>query len=350
MNELSPTAGPARGASAPQPWPAPPCELDEDLCLEIPEELREAFAVRRDRHQNAIRFYAPAVKHYETDEFANCGGCSFAGVSITGPACALQCDHCQAQVLRPMKPATSPEALWEVAVGQKLRGSDGLLISGGSDKHNVVRLDRHFDTIRRIRDELGLRVLVHVGFADRAYARGLADAGVDSVMLDVIGSDDTVRDVYHLDQASTADHERTLANLSEAGLSLSPHVVIGLHRGEIRGEYRALEMIRRHSLSSLVLVVLQPVRGTPMAQVLPPDPLDIAHVFSAARLMFPETEILLGCERPCGDHKLETDAYAVKTGLNGIAYPAEGIIGLSQALGLKTDMSGMCCSLKFQGV
>ncbi len=350
MEELTPESGHARSTPLPRPWAAPACELDEDFSLEIPASLRAAFEVRRERFDNAIRFYAPGVKRYETDEFANCGGCSFQGVSITGPGCALQCDHCQAQVLKPMKPATTPEALWNHAVRQKLHGSEGLLISGGSNKHNVVPLDRHFDTIRRIKAELGLQVLVHVGFADEAYARGLASAGVDSVMLDIIGDDDTVRQVYHLPWASTADHERTLANLSEAGLSLSPHVVIGLHYGQIRGEYRALETIRRYPLSSLVLVVLQPVRGTPMAAITPPDPADIADVFSAARLGFPDTEILLGCERPYGDHKLQTDAFAVKAGLNGIAYPAEGIIGLSQALGLTTDMSGMCCSLKFRGV
>ncbi|MDH5671225.1 MAG: radical SAM protein [Myxococcales bacterium] len=321
---------------------------EEDFEPSVPPEYAAGFEIRKQNFDNAIGFYAPALKTYETDDFSNCGMCSFVGVSVTGPACALQCDHCQANVLKPMIATTSPERLWEVAQAEAARGSGGLLISGGSDRKNVVRLHRFVDTMARIKQELGMRLLVHVGYADEELAQGLARASVDSVMLDIIGSDDTIREVYHLPWATTDCYRRTLEVLSAHGLPLSPHVVIGLHWGEIRGEYRALEMIAEFPRQSLVLVGLQPTAGTPMAHAKGPTPDAMGGVFREARQRFPSTSILLGCERPYGEAKRRTDELAVKAGLNGIAYPAEGIVRLAVRLGLQIRRSAMCCSLNFQ--
>ena len=49
-----------------------------------------------------------------------------------------------------------------------------------------------------------------------------------------------------------------------------------------------------------------------------------------------------------GDHKVKTDALALKAGLNGIAYPAEGIPELAVELGLRPVFSEQCCSLIYQ--
>ena len=327
------------------PRPASVPEGAEDFDLTVPEGYREAFGLRMKQFGSAISFFAPSVKSYETDEFSNCGMCSFAPVSITGPRCSLNCDHCQAKILEAMPAADSPEKLWKAALARRERNVGGLLVSGGSDKNNVVPLTRFFPTLRRIREELGMRIICHVGFADEAMAVGLAEAGVDQVLLDIIGSDETIRDVYHLPQASTKNYRSTLAALSGAGLKLSPHVVIGLHYGSLKGELAALDLISEFPISSLVLVALQPTPGTPMAHAVPPTPEEMGEIFVGARLRFPETPILLGCERPLGEHKIRTDELAVKAGLNGIAYPAEGIIALSEALGLRPNRSAFCCAI-----
>ncbi len=331
--------------------PTPLVDLEDlNLNVEIPTHLEEGFAVRAKNFSSEVSFYAPSVKRYETDEFSNCSTCSFTGLSITGDKCALNCDHCQAEVLKGMPAALTPESMWTQAKKKQALGSGGLLISGGSNKKNVVPMQRYFKIMKRIKDELGMRLLVHVAFADEALAEGLAEVGVDSVMLDIIGDNDTIHEVYHLPNASTHDYRRTLRNLSAMDLPLSPHVVIGLHYGEVRGEVEALHIIRDFNISSLVLVALQPMVGTPMEHVTPATPEAIGEICGTARLMFPHTNILLGCERPHGYHKIATDQLALKAGVNGIAYPAEGIIGLAQAMGLKTNLSAMCCSLNFQGV
>ena len=218
-----------------------------------------------------------------------------------------------------------------------------MLISGGSLADGTVPLGGFLEAIAELRQE-GLSIAVHTGLVDRELAEGLAAAGVDIAMIDMIGDDRTIRDVYHLD-ASVSDFEQSLKWLCESGVPTAPHVVIGLHFGEIRGERAALEAISRHEISSLVLVALTSQHGTPMQDINPPAPEAIASIFLEARLAFPETPVLLGCARPHGGHKLRTDELALRAGLNGIAYPAEGIVGLAGELGLEPVFSEQCCAL-----
>jgi uncharacterized radical SAM superfamily protein len=206
----------------------------------------------------------------------------------------------------------------------------------------------HLRHIARIRRELGMKVIVHSGLVFPELAAGLSAAGVDGVMLDVIGADETLRDVYHLD-LTVADVDRSLRLLSDQGLRTIPHIVLGLHYGRFVGEHRALEMVIGHNVAALVLVVLVPLAGTPMADVPPPRPDQVTDFFATARLAAPATTVNLGCARPPGALKGELDRAAIDLGLNGIAYPAEGMIEYARARGLSPRLFESCCSLAWSG-
>ena len=309
----------------------------------IPEELREGWDAARAGFGNRIHFYAPSIKRYETAGFRNSGRPFFIPVSITGNSCGLKCEHCRAKILETMHAARTPAELVEIGRRLVAAGGCGMLVSGGSLADGTVPLGGFLDAIAELR-QWGLSIAVHTGLVDTELADGLAAAGVDIAMIDIIGDDATIRDVYHL-HATVADFEQSLAALCESGVRTAPHVVIGLHFGEIRGERAALELISRHKISSLVLVALTSQRGTPMQNINPPSPGKLAAIFSEARLGFPRTPVLLGCARPHGEHKLATDALALKAGLNGIAYPAEGIVELAEELGLEPVFSEQCCAL-----
>ncbi len=325
--------------------------VDEALLdTTIPDHLQESWLVARRNFGPFISFFAPAVKRYSTEEFPACGSCSFMGVSITGGECDLQCDHCKAEILKPMTPTRTPGMLWEAAQGFRARGAGGILISGGSDLNGVVPLLPFMKTMKRIKTELGMKINVHVGIPTEEIIEGLADVGIDSAMMDIIGSEETLEKVYHLKKVTIADFERALGRLCEAGVQTSPHIVIGLHWGKIMGEFEALRITSQFKIASLVLVALMPAERTPMVDVIPPSPVEMSHVFGRARLLFPKTNILLGCERPLGEHKIFTDIMALKAGVNGIAYPAEGVVQMAHQLGLKSSLSDMCCSLKYQGI
>jgi uncharacterized radical SAM superfamily protein len=203
--------------------------------------------------------------------------------------------------------------------------------------------------MRRIREELGMRVVVHSGVVSPQLADALAQAQVDGVMLDIIGAQETIRDVYHL-QLAPADFDRSLALLAQRGLRIIPHIVIGLHFGRLLGEWRALEMIAGHPVSTLILVVLTPLTGTPMGRLRPPPVEDVADFFATARARMPDTPVNLGCGRPMGEVKVALDRAAIDHGLNGIAYPAQGTIAYARARGLEPELHEYCCSLTWASV
>lgn len=305
--------------------------------------------LRIRRFGDAVHFFLPSLKHYETTEVWTPREARFVPVSVTGTSCRLMCDHCRAGILASMHACTDPGDL--LALGERMarRGVEGLLLTGGSDQRGVVPLRPFCDAIRELKERHGLTVIVHTGLVDAEDAAALSAAGVDAAMLDVLGADETVRDVYHL-AVTARDFEDALACLTGAGIATAPHVVIGIDRGRIVGEWRALEMISRYPVASLVLVVLSPLPGTPMERVNPPATAELEGIFLTARTTFPGTPVLLGCARPEGREKRAIDIAALTAGLNGIAFPAEGIVAEARAMGLRPVFSTDCCALMFRDV
>jgi uncharacterized radical SAM superfamily protein len=308
----------------------------------------DTFALRRQHFDDVMDFFAPGLKKWQTSEWVPENPRRFLPVSVTGSACALSCDHCQTKVLHGMVSVKADEDLFTLARRLRDQGSEGLLVSGGSTRSGGVPLLPHLDDIKRIREELGLKVIVHSGVVSPRLAEGLANAGVDGVMLDIIGADETIREVYHLD-LTAADFDRALGLLAERELRIIPHIVLGLHYGRFLGEYAALEMINRHPVSTLILVVLVPLVGTPMAHLPPPPTAEVVEFFAAARAAAPATPINLGCARPLGAAKVELDRAAIDLGLNGIAYPSEGAIEYARGRGLEPRLYEYCCSLTWTG-
>jgi lipoyl synthase len=299
----------------------------------------------RSPGQDHIRFYTPSFKAYTSAEFSSCGRQAWPAVSVTGADCALQCDHCRAKLLQTMLPARTPEALWQLANDQIAAGAQGMLLSGGSDRRNEVDHDAFFPTIARIKTAFpAFRIAMHTAIVGREASRRMEDAGVDVAMLDLIGAQDTVGQVYHL-KRPVADFEAALANLVATSMQVVPHIVIGLHYGHLLGEWNALEMVRRHRPSSLVLVVIMPFYATAVRPFATPRSADVGRFFLDARAALPDMPIRLGCARPPGKAKQEIDAYAVLAGLDGIAHPAEGAVELAVRLGRVPQIEPTCCSV-----
>lgn len=293
-----------------------------------------------------IRFSTPTFKSYSSCEMSGCGRNSFPAFSITAGGCALDCDHCQAKILEPMIPATKP-AILERRVREMVERESlgGFLLSGGSNRANEIRYEPYLPVVERLkRDYPQLKVAIHSALLDAPRARAMESAGVDTAMMDVIGADETIREVYHLDRP--VEHfEETLAALCSTRMEVVPHIVIGLHYGRILGEARALDIVSRHRIHSLVLVVVMPFYARP-GTFETPRAEDAGRIFLEARKRLPDREVLLGCARPPGMHRRVTDAYAVAAGLDGIAFPADGAVAVAHALGRETVQEHACCSIK----
>jgi uncharacterized radical SAM superfamily protein len=295
-----------------------------------------------------IRFYAPSFVYYKSKHFHSSPN-AFPSISITGSSCALKCKHCNGKVLDTMVPALTPEELFDVCAKLKNSGAVGCLISGGCLPDGSVPIDKFVDAIAQIKKKLGLTVIVHTGVIDFSVAKRLKAAGVDAALIDIIGSDETIREVYRLD-VSVEDYDRSLRAFREVGIPFVPHVLVGLHYGELKGELEALKMISRYSPSAVITIAFMPIRGTPMEKVIPPEPEDIARILVSARLLMPETPIVLGCMRPKGKHRTNTDLLAVRAGVDAIAFPVEEAIRLAESMNLETSFSPLCCSQIFEDI
>jgi len=315
----------------------------DSATVEVKATSENAFQLRKLYFNNEITFHAPGLKKYDIPGFQQKNPTAFLPISITGSGCALNCDHCDTKILDPMLPLDPKEGIFNMCKRLKESGTESVLISGGSLKDGRVPFMKHIHEITRIKQELGLKIIMHTGLVDEEMARGLRDANVDGVALDIIGSNETIKEVYHID-CTIDQYDYSLDILSKYGLSLRPHIILGLHYGKFLGEYDALEMISKYPVHALILVILTPLHGTPMQGMAPPNADEVAEFFHASRIKMPKTKILVGCARPAGDYKKKVDMAAVEAGLNGIAYPAEGVIEHAVKLGLAPKFFENSCS------
>jgi len=318
--------------------------MPEVALKSIDYSMLNPFAIRQENFPNEITFYGPGLKPHKTSEFEGSLK-EFVSISVTGNNCALNCEHCNTKMLNNMidLPANKSR-LFDTAKGLQKNGAKGILVSGGSNIQNQVPLLEHVDDMKRIRNELGMIIRVHPGLPDEQTCKALAGVDLDGVMMDIIGDQETITDVYHLD-VTPKDYELALERLHKHAIPTIPHIILGHYFGEMNGEWAALEMIKKYSPKALVLVILLPLTGTGMEGVRPPSLNEIREFFETARITLPRIPILLGCARPLGSMKIKIDQIAINAGLNGIAFPSEGIVGYAHAKGLKPSFINACCGV-----
>lgn len=306
--------------------------------------LSSAFHSRHKHFGTKLFCYSPTGYPYRIRDHEHTNPHNFASLSVTGVSCSLHCSHCDGKLLKGMEATLTPDALYEACRQVKEHGGDGVLISGGSDSAGHVPLDKFTDVIGKVKNELGLMVVVHTGLVTEATAAKLGSTGIDAAMLDIIGSPEVAKAIYHLEDGP-ARMGASLDLLKAQGIPIAPHVLVGLDYGRYSGELEALQMIASRGVDAVVIIALSPLRGTAMAGVAPPSPDTIGRILTVARLGMEQTPLLLGCARPIGAHKTESDKYAIRSGVNGIAYVSQPGVDFARAEGLTPVFRDICCSL-----
>ena len=297
----------------------------------------EAWRLSRELHGDTVTFFLPGMFLLDGRRGR------YPAVSITGGTCDFACEHCNKVILKTMIPCTRPESLLETAHRLKARGNSGMLVSGGCDPSGHLPWEQFAHTVRTIKEETGLIISVHAGFPDQRQATLLKEAGVDQVLVDVIGDDRTLAEVYHA-PFGTDQMRKILGILRDTGLSLVPHVVCGLHFGKIRGEMRALEMIAEIDPEQLVIVSLMPLPGTAMRRVIPPTAEMVAEIITEGRMLMPRVPTSLGCARARGSRTMEH--LALDAGVNRMALPSAETIEYARSRGLTVRYQKTCCSVR----
>lgn len=256
-------------------------------------------------------------------------------ISVTGHQCALNCAHCGRHYLEGML------TLEEGERRHRLEGNKSFLISGGSTGEGKVPFYQHLDRLRQLKRQG--RLNFHVGLVDEEEARALAGLA-DAVSFDFVVDDASIQEVFGLKRRGE-DYLRSYQLLRRYTPRVIPHLLVGLYRGQIAGEYRALGYLRELGATDLVFIVFRPTPGTRYAELPPPPPAEVARLLATARLWFPTTPITLGCMRPGGTYRMELDELALRAGVNKIVNPAPELATLAAARGLRVFTGDECCVL-----
>jgi uncharacterized radical SAM superfamily protein len=171
---------------------------------------------------------------------------------------------------------------------------------------------------------------------------GLKQAGVDQVLIDVIGDDKTLKSVCHL-PFGVECIEVSLTALQRVGIPVVPHIVCGLHYGQMRGEKAAVAMISRFKVEQVAIVSLMTLSGTKMEKMHPPTPEAVADIMAEVRFTMPQVPVSLGCARQRGNRRLEV--LAIEAGVNRLALPSEEAVERAEAFGLDISYQDTCCSV-----
>ncbi len=268
---------------------------------------------------------------------------TFPSISTTGNSCSLHCKHCEGKLLQHLIPAATCEELERKALLLYSRGAKGLLLTGGCDKRGRVNIKNLIPAIRNLKKRTDLIIIAHTGFISRDEAELLRGSGLDGIGFDVVGDMNTAEEIYGLSICEST-YLDSLSAIHDSGLLVFPHVCAGIHFGKLKGEFRALEIIRSIIPATIIITCLMPVAGTPFEHIKP-SPSDVEKVIKKAIEMFPCTPVVLGCAHSNGKDRAEIEERSLLCGVSGIASPTIRTIELARKEGYAIEFYGSCCGL-----
>ena len=299
----------------------------------------DVLEIDSDTRAAMFKSFVRRVELFDTDIFFFKE--PFTPISLTGTRCSLECRHCNSHYLHHMLDGSDGKLHFE-ASRLADRGAKGILLSGGSAADGSVPTYEQADVIQKLKRDTGLKISAHTGIVNSSQAQALAGY-LDMALVDVLGDDETIHDILGID-ACVQDYENSLKNLTDAEISLAPHIIVGLNNGKLKGEFRALDVVKKFNPAVVVIVVFIPTKGTSLEGIAPPELEDVAKVITKAREMF-DVPLSLSCVRPGGRYRSMLDMYAVLSGIDRIAVPSRKAYAICGELGLDiVEIPKMCCS------
>jgi biotin synthase len=194
-------------------------------------------------------------------------------------------------------------------------GTFCLVISGRSPGERVF--GKVLDAVREIRARYDLKVCACLGLLDAGQAQRLAEAGVETVNHNLNTSER-----HHASVCSThtfADRRATVEHVKAAGIKTCSGGIIGM--GESVDD--RCEMLRTLANltpqpESVPINALVAVKGTPLAEMPPVDPMDLVRMIAVARILMPKSRVRLSAGRTSLSR--EAQLMCMYAGANSIFY------------------------------
>lgn len=308
---------------------------EAEFLLDLPwDEFQQAMTISREQ---ADRIFGKRIYFYYA-------GDKYPALSLTGENCSLMCNHCKAELLKRLPPVRSNEELVKVCRNLEKNGARGCLLTGGCDVHARVPIGDFAEGIRRVKDETSLTLIAHTGPVEEKEVKQLKDAGLDGILLDIVGSPETTKKIYGI-EIPEKRYIDTLKSCENSGISIiSPHVCVGLDYGKLNHELNSLKIIQSITPTTIVIIALMPLLNTPMKDVKV-NPKDVARIVAVAKLMFPSISITLGCAKSAGELRSRIDELGILAGASAIAMPTESARKAADELGYSIEKVGTCCGV-----
>jgi len=298
------------------------------------DEFRSVMELAREQ---ADRLFGKILYFHYT-------GNNYPALSLTGEKCELMCKHCKAELLKRLIPIQNNEELIKVCINLEKNGAIGCLLTGGCDINARVPILDYIDGVREIKRRTNLSLVAHTGPVEVEEVSLLKDAGLDGILLDIVGSVETTKEIYGI-KISKKRYRDSLIACQNSGIKIiSPHVCVGLHDGKLKHELNALDIIKSIEPTTIVIIALMPLIKTEMKSVRV-EAKDVAKIISIAKLMFPRVRITLGCAKSSGEERARIDELGIKAGVSSVALPTERAIETVKKLGYGIREVKTCCGV-----
>ena len=269
-------------------------------------------------------------------------GKQFASLSVTGSSCELNCEHCHSHYLSHMQDVSSEKKLRDTLDILIEKGAHGCLISGGCDSTGKVPLLRYYNILKEYKKISSLIFNFHVGLVNEEEIQKITEIQPDFVSFDFTMDEDVIKDVYHM-KRNVADYLNTYQYLLKYRVRTVPHICVGLNFGNIQKEFLVLQEIANYPVDLIVFLVIISPPHHPKFHEANLD--DIKDLFTSARLLFPHTELSLGCMRPRGEQRHQIEEIAVQSGFNRYEIPSRKTLSLLEKNNISIQTYNVCCAV-----
>jgi len=309
-----------------------------------------------NKDKKVLTFAVPGWKAYINDYYTNSPD-SFLNISITAQECSLKCQHCRGELLKGMSAAADSKKLVELVEkyinrtrnNSKNTGNGslkGMLISGGFDLEGKLPVGNILSGVRELKSKYPfLTIYIHAGFLDEDEAAALKNSGADAVLVNLIGSQKAIREVYNLKDRTYGDYLDTIRLLKGHGLKVSPHIIIGLENGKLSNEFRTVKDALALGVDSLVFVILKKAsRNVDFTSSKVPHN-DIIRLVKYARGLSGDVLLSFGCAKPPGRNRYLLEIGLIKAGIDSMAFPAEETIRFAVENKIAHTFVEKCCAI-----
>ncbi len=224
---------------------------------------------------------------------------------------------------------------------------NGILISGGFDSRGRLPLDeRILPEIKEVKDKYGreIKILMHLGFTDKEMAKSLYECGIDGTLVNVFSDRHSIEEIYNLKNCSPDMFYENIRLLKEAGLSVSPHLIIGLGESSLSGEYRSVKEIAGSGADTCVFVIAKKLSKQDRFEHPKVRPSEVIALFEYAKSIMPQIPITLGCARPHGLEFEKMEIELLRLGIDVIAFPSERTLDYAKDNNYRFHFEEQCCA------